>query len=438
MQRCRHRSRSRSRDYSSGNFQKSKKYLRTLFLLSLKAKMHFLDLPVEMLMYIASFLPTSSIGSLAQTCQHLLDVTNIDAIWQQLCYRDYLVDSNDGWNLSFKEIYQKVLQRCGFLGWKRLALMPYGGLVYVAWGKGEIRVFRYRPGESTEDALQYRLIYSIQWNSESADLEVFCQQCEERAEPALLQGCQSMTGPKYPVIWCATEDCHKKHLPFMRNQGSSQKEFKQGFEDHPDAFDRTFYEGYNCPMLPFPRWGEGDQARSPVQLGLYAGNYGSHGVEILHLSFSEVNPTHLVGLKITGDSNVPAGYPSLTVFLDKPVVLTLADQESVFDILADDEAREPEAYVELLAPRQGAEGPDLRQPFAVPMDCFDRGAQYPSTCMGRYLGIGRIAATYYRRPAQCRCHFIKFSDTKFAVLWLDLRSFSVFHKAKGLQADFKS
>ncbi|GFR69771.1 F-box only protein 31 [Elysia marginata] len=183
---------------------------------------------------------------------------------------------------------------------------------------------------------------------------------------------------------------------------------------------------------------EGDQAKCPVQLGLYTGDYGSHGVEILHLSLSTDNSNNLLGLKVTGDPNVPAGYSSLTIHLDKPIMLTLADQESVYDMLRADHARDEESYAELLASRQeGGEGSDMRQPFAIPYDCMDRGAQPPSTCMARYIGKGRIAGTYYSHPTFCSCHFVKFSDTSFGVLWLDLSSFSIFHKAKGLQVDFQ-
>ena len=101
---------------------------------------------------------------------------------------------------------------------------------------------------------------------------------------------------------------------------------------------------------------------------------------------------HLFGLSlflfptlyIQGDRNVPAGYTSLTVFLDKPIVLTLADQETVFDMLTADAARDEEAYAQLMASRgEGEEGPDLRQPFAVPLDCVDRGTEPHSTCMAR-------------------------------------------------------
>ena len=63
--------------------------------------------------------------------------------------------------------------------------------------------------------------------------------------------------------------------------------------------ETTFYFRYNCPMLPFPSWADSDHVKSPVKLGLYTGDYGSHGVEILHLSFSEFRPNDLLGLKVT-------------------------------------------------------------------------------------------------------------------------------------------
>ncbi|GFO07016.1 hypothetical protein PoB_003352100 [Plakobranchus ocellatus] len=357
-------------------------------------------------------------------------------------FLEYQVDSIDGWNLTHKETYVKVLQRCGFLGWKRLALLPYGGLVYVSWGKGEIQVLKYqpRPNGSPADAIECHQLYSLQWNSEQDDIEVQCLQCNEGRRPAVLkQSCRNMDGPLFPVICCASEDCHNTHSSPLRDHGRSNKKFKKEFQDHPDAFQDSFHKGSNCPMLPFPPWAEGDQAKSPVKLGLYTGDYGSHGVEILHLSISAENPNHLIGLKITGDPNVPAGNASLIVHLDKPILLSLADQETIFDMITAAEAREEGDHANLVLPNQeGGELPDMRQPFAVPLDCLDRRGEPPRTCMARYVGKGRIAATYYTRPSLCRCHFIKFSETKFGVLWLDLHTFSIFHIVTGLDREFKS
>lgn len=81
-------------------------------------------------------------------------------------------------------------------------------------------------------------------------------------------------------------------------------------------------------------------------LGLFSAPYGSHGIEILHLSLRggsqqhimspplvegvDFGPLQLYGLKITGDSNVPAGQLSFIINLLSPVDVSE-------EVLAEDE-----------------------------------------------------------------------------------------------------
>ncbi|CAG5131597.1 unnamed protein product, partial [Candidula unifasciata] len=211
--------------------------------------------------------------------------------------------------------------------------------------------------------------------------------------------------------------------------GQSDQRFKCGFDDHPDAFIKfNLNKGFNCPLLPLPVPSETSQLHSPVRLGLYTGDYGSHGVEILNFTISQTNPQHLEGLKIVGDPNVPAGNVSVRVFLDKPVVLSESDQQSVLEMLRADEQRSQESFMELLNANINNNNPDLlRQPFIIPEDCFDRGQESPNICLARYLAEGRIAGHLYNDPSLCKCHFVKFSDVVFGVMWLELNSFSMFY-----------
>ncbi|CAG5131596.1 unnamed protein product, partial [Candidula unifasciata] len=142
--------------------------------------MCLLDLPTELLQYIASFLPAESLTCLSKTCRQLHEITAIDSLWQALSFRDYGVNSNQGWNLTYKEIYTK--------GLKRLALIPYGGLVNVCWGHGEIQVNRYmsRPEDHPSSKLSSYQMFSLRWNETLGDIEVFCVQCPSGARPAIL------------------------------------------------------------------------------------------------------------------------------------------------------------------------------------------------------------------------------------------------------------
>ncbi|BFZ12792.1 hypothetical protein BsWGS_15831 [Bradybaena similaris] len=388
--------------------------------------MRLLDLPTEILQHIASFLPAVSLAWLSETCRQLHDITVIDSLWQALSEQDFGVSSNRGWNLSHREIYTKVLCKLhGMLGLKRLALIPYGGLVNVCWGDGEIQVNRYlsKPGDQASSGLSSLQMFSLRWNEDRREIEVFCVQCPSGKRPAIL----AQAG-RYPLLRCADRDCNISHIFKEVKHGQSDQRFKCGFDDHFDAFIKfNLNKGFNCPMLPLPMPSESDQLRSPVRLGLYTGDYGSHGVEILHFTISQRNPERLEGLKIVGDPNVPAGNVSVQVFLNKPIILSESDQESVLEMLRIDEQRSEGSFGELLNVNNNS--PDfLRQPFIIPEDCFDRGQECPNTCLARYLAEGRIAGHLYNNPSTCKCHFIKFSDVKFGVMWLELNSFSMFYK----------
>ncbi|KAL8616310.1 hypothetical protein ACOMHN_056253 [Nucella lapillus] len=155
---------------------------------------------------------------------------------------------------------------------------------------------------------------------------------------------------------------------------------------------------------------------SPITLGLYKGTYGGHGIELIHLVAAD-NGYELLGDKILGDPNVPAGKISLYVDLRQPLTLTREEQDST----SVDELR-PET---LEAPFRFP--PEASQPFALSSDVHERDDhQLPATCKARYGGKGQIAAHGFSSPDFCRGHFVVFSETSFGFYWIDLRSFSLY------------
>ena len=54
---------------------------------------------------------------------------------------------------------------------------------------------------------------------------------------------------------------------------------------------------------------EDSSSRIPMEPGLFKGDYGSHGTELIHLSYSNKSSDGITfcGMKITGDPNVPSG-----------------------------------------------------------------------------------------------------------------------------------
>jgi len=383
--------------------------------------MNLLDLPCEMLQLICSYLDAKSLSTFGQTCRYVLEISNIDHLWQDLCMKDYQVVSNKGWSLSFKDIYTKVLFRYKLLGLKRLALLPYGGLVNVSWCDGEIQVNGY--GVCGHQEMMWEPYFSLRWSHSSDELEAFCVLNESPDEKAIFIPDQT-----YPLLQWAncSSMCvknNRKNTLLTTEHGKSSKAFAKGFLDHPRAFlNIDLSQGFNCPLLPMPILTNEDASRSPISLGLYSGDYGSHGTEIVFLRIS--TPSELEGLKISGDPNVPAGYTSIHVSLDKPIILSESDQESIDQMLEADRSRPEQKYLDLLNSNI-----DTEQPFCNPVS-WGQDNSFPNKCMARYLCTGRIAGHNYTRQTFCRAHFIKFTNELFAVLWLDLYAVSTFHKIR--------
>uniref|UniRef100_A0A8C4QQP3 Uncharacterized protein n=1 Tax=Eptatretus burgeri TaxID=7764 RepID=A0A8C4QQP3_EPTBU len=83
---------------------------------------------------------------------------------------------------------------------------------------------------------------------------------------------------------------------------------------------------YKRIFLPRPDLG------APLLPGLFKGTYGSHGLELVLLSFHGES-AHVT--KITGDPNVPAGQTSLQIDMSQPLVLDHLEQQQNLQALVE-------------------------------------------------------------------------------------------------------
>ena len=74
----------------------------------------------------------------------------------------------------------------------------------------------------------------------------------------------------------------------------------------------------------------------PIEPGLFKGDYGCHGTELVHLSYSNEGDEGVMfsGMKVTGDPNVPSGRNSFkgNVTIDSlriPIYDQVRDTQSV-------------------------------------------------------------------------------------------------------------
>ncbi|XP_053127389.1 F-box only protein 31 isoform X6 [Hemicordylus capensis] len=207
--------------------------------------------------------------------------------------------------------------------------------------------------------------------------------------------------------------------------------------------------------------------RSPddlIEPGLFKGTYGSHGLEIVMLSF---HGKKAKGTKITGDPNIPAGQQTVEIDLAHPIQLPALENLSNFGELSrlvlamqDQVQREQQRLEEGSLPEEpeeeaqpgpspqegeGAEAPAAEEgavaaaaegappasyPFVLPGGIASRNEDYPRTCRACFYGTGLIAGHGFTSPERTPGVFVLFDDDRFGFIWLELQSFSLYSRIK--------
>ncbi|XP_045047828.2 F-box only protein 31 isoform X3 [Desmodus rotundus] len=193
-----------------------------------------------------------------------------------------------------------------------------------------------------------------------------------------------------------------------------------------------------------------------IRPGLFKGTYGSHGLEIVMLSF---HGKHARATKITGDPNIPAGQQTVEIDLmhriQLPNVENLCNfnelsrivlevheqvrqeqQQQQEDRTEDSEgARPPTEKVWEPGDRGAAALKEQPVQFVLPVGVTSRNEDYPRTCRMCFYGTGLIADHGFTSPERTPGVFILFDEDRFGFIWLELKSFSLYSR---VQATFRN
>ncbi|XP_064611112.1 F-box only protein 31-like [Liolophura sinensis] len=389
------------------------------------------ELPPELLSYLLSYLPGTELPKVCKVCRKLRDAVAVDLVWQTRCNVEYRFVSKQGWEpASFYDIYTKVLHKYGsVVGLWQPHIGPYGGLTYVKYERGQIVGYDCQPPREPDvkGPLRLKPLFSITLNGESGEVEQKCHKgyggphkCNILLKANPLEGlslemkCLELHLHQHPggretalEEWILEETDGGHHGPMFHERELLIIKFHilMQLQHHANVMTPI-----KLPCL--------GPAVKLVDPGLYKGNYGSHGIELILLTYQgQFQEVH--GMKITGDPNVPASEISITADLRRPMILTEDQQDSV-EVLG--EIDTPDIL-------PGNETNFVReQPFKIPQDCIDRYRRTPKTCRARFHGFGRIAGHGYTNPSSIPGHWIVFDEHNFGFIWLDLRSFSMFSK----------
>ncbi|PVD21274.1 hypothetical protein C0Q70_19445 [Pomacea canaliculata] len=276
------------------------------------------SLPNELLIYILKFLDSTDVIKVAQTCKRLLQICQAEILWQHLC--------------------QRVLYHYGkFQGFWKLPGNAYGMLVHIKVENGQIVGHVIQPPLSWNvvDPVRLKPLFII--TVRDNECVVLCRQgCSAQikmeSEKATFK-CETCLGDnKFPHIseqillaWLEEE------LESLRGNFDQRmlRHFLQGnvsflHRIYNLAEQTRYWSSLQLTKVPEPR----GFSISPVTPGIFKGTYGSHGLEFVQITLSEDGYT-LLGNKLTGDPNVPAGETSLYIDLRQPIRLTTDEQRNI-------------------------------------------------------------------------------------------------------------
>uniref|UniRef100_A0A8C5S570 F-box protein 31 n=1 Tax=Laticauda laticaudata TaxID=8630 RepID=A0A8C5S570_LATLA len=438
---------------------------------SSRAPLSLLELPPELLVQIFGSLPGPDLPSLALVCSAFRRILRTDTIWRRRCKEEYGVCENlrklEITGVSCRDVYAKLLhQYRHILGLWQPDIGPYGGLLNVVVDGLFIIGWMYlTPHDPHVDGpMRFKPLFRVhlmeRWSAtvecmyghkgpHSGHIQIvkkdeFSTKCNQTDHHRMSGGRQEEFRTWLREEWGRTlEDIfheHMQELILMKFIYTSQY-------DNCLTYRRIYLPPRSSEYL--------------IQPGLFKGTYGSHGLEIVMLSF---HGKKAKGTKITGDPNIPAGQQTVEIDLAHPIQLPDIENLSNFSELSrivlevreqvrreqqlQEEGSPEETGIEAkgqeqqqqeqdgAGPEAAGEGattsgsPPAPCPFVLPGGIASRNEDYPRTCRACFYGTGLIAGHGFTSPERTPGVFVLFDDDRFGFIWLELQSFSLYSRIK--------
>ncbi|KAM7059054.1 F-box only protein 31 isoform 1-T1 [Molossus nigricans] len=454
-----------------------------------------LELPPELLVEIFASLPGTDLPSLAQVCTKFCRILHNDTIWRRRCREEYGVCENlrkleitgvscrdvyakrinprvksgrfmkilpDYEHMEYRDVYTCLLHRYRhILGLWQPDIGPYGGLLNVVVDGLFIIGWMYLPPHDphVDDPMRFKPLFRVHlMERKSATVECM----------------YGHRGPHNGHIQIVKKDefstkCNQTE--HHRMSGGRQEEFRTWLrEEWGRTLEDIFHEHMQeLILMKFIYTSQYDNCLTYrriylppshpddlIKPGLFKGTYGSHGLEIVMLSF---HGKHARATKITGDPNIPAGQQ--TVEIDLMHRIQLPDVENlcnfnelsrivleVHEQVRQEQQQQQEDRTEdgegagpptekVREPRheEAAAVQEQPAPFVLPVGVSSRNENYPRTCRMCFYGTGLIAGHGFTSPERTPGVFILFDEDRFGFIWLELKSFSLYSR---VQATFRN
>ncbi|XP_037371657.1 F-box only protein 31 [Talpa occidentalis] len=430
-----------------------------------------LELPPELLVEIFAALPGTDLPSLARVCSRFRRILHTDTIWRRRCREEYGVCENlrklEIAGVSCRDVYAKLLHRYRhILGLWQPDIGPYGGLLNVVVDGLFIIGWMYLPPHDphVDDPMRFKPLFRIHlMERKSATVEcMYGHRGPHNGHIQIVKKDEFSTK-------CNQTDHH-------RMPGGRQEEFRTWLrEEWGRTLEDIFHEHMQeLILMKFIYTSQYDNCLTYrriylppshpddlIRPGLFKGTYGSHGLEIVMLSF---HGRRARGTKITGDPNIPAGQQTVEIDLARRIQLPDVENLRSFNELsrivleAREQARQEQQQeeagpqdgegrgtaqpgAELLAKKDEAAAAEQPAqsgqglPFVLPGGVSSRNEDYPRTYRACFYGTGLIAGHGFTSPERTPGVFILFDEDRFGFIWLELKSFSLYSR---VQASFRN
>ncbi|KAK7891741.1 hypothetical protein WMY93_023704 [Mugilogobius chulae] len=420
------------------------------------------DLPPELLVEIFSMLPGTVLPNVALVCKKFRQILNTETVWRRRCVEEFGMKEDlrkmEVGAVSSRDLYVKLcfmLQSIHYiLSGPLLANESYS--IHLTFGpyRGYADLFlktcllKHIPPQQTKQSSMgrpmirracqlfvRRILVSVWVEMQYVYMAAMPSPYADKQSPYHFQ--DRMPGRAKWKGRCRHDDERTATLSYLIHIQFDyiQSLYKVSIINTNNCL--TYRRIYLPPPMP----------SALLQPGLFKGTYGSHGLEIVMLSF---HGTSARATKLTGDPNVPAGQLTLDVDLNRPVVLPdLERQRNIEELsrLVLGVHAEVEREIEQQAkgassaasgsteegansqpgPSSSSNPPELL-PFVLPLGVMARNEVYPRTCRKCFYGTGLIAGHGFTSPERTPGLFVLFDQDRFGFIWLELKSFSLYSR----------
>ena len=324
-----------------------------------------LDLPAEILLRIFSILPAPDLCSVALVHSKLNLLVGEESIWTQRAKQDFKAVLKKDESFSPRQFYQQVLYKFGplFGVWQRTDLRFYSGLIRIYLRDNSVVFEQLMAPQTIADDLRRESMFEIRNKNDDEYVDVEKGHLyklvpgkikimfeditlleEEGVDKHYVDGIKRIVynfftvepqsvgetedilrifnNPKNDVNM---EELFEKYTAeeVGTNMNVDGVNFLQHFQLPIEKCRETFYSNssswfkrLNVSFL--------SQNSNSLLEGLFKGDYGPHGVELIHLQAPHSGIKGLKGIKVTGDPNVP--FDKITFEVDNDRCLNIPEE----------------------------------------------------------------------------------------------------------------